>query len=119
MNETDDSLSERVLILAPQGRDAFVAERILSEAGLVAEICRDLFTLQGELDLGAGVTLLTDDAIRNADLKGLAGWVGMQPPWSDFPFVLLTERGGGLERNPAAERQMATMGNISFLERPF
>ena len=119
MNETHDNLSERVLILAPQGRDAFVAERILSEAGLVAEICSDLFKLQGELHLGAGAALLTDDAIRNADLKGLAGWVGTQPSWSDFPFVLLTERGGGLERNPAAERQMGAFGNISFLERPF
>ena len=104
MNETHDNLSERVLILAPQGRDAFVAERILSEAGLVAEICSDLFKLQEKLHLGAGAALLTDDAIHNADLKGLAGWVGTQPPWSDFPFVLLTERGGGLERNPAAER---------------
>ena len=119
MNETHDNLSERVLILAPQGRDAFVAERILSEAGLVAEICSDLFKLQGELHLGAGAALLTDDAIRNADLKGLADWVGTQPSWSDFPFVLLTERGGGLERNPAAERQMGAFGNISFLERPF
>ena len=119
MNEPHDNLSERVLILAPQGRDAFVAERILSEAGLVAEICSDLSELQGELHLGAGAALLTDDAIHNADLKGLAGWVGTQPPWSDFPFVLLTERGGGLERNPAAERQMGAFGNISFLERPF
>ncbi len=75
-------------------------DRILSEAGLVAKICSDLFKLQGELHLGAGAALLTDDAIRNADLKGLADWVGTQPPWSDFPFVLLTERGGGLERNP-------------------
>ena len=33
--------------------------------------------------------------------------------------MLLTERGGGLERNPAAERQMGAFGNISFLERPF
>ena len=119
LEQTHDNLSERALILAPQGRDAFVAEKILGEAGLVAEICSDLFKLQGELDLGAGVALLTDDAIHNADMKGLASWVGTQPPWSDFPFVLLTERGGGLERNPAAERQMEALGNISFLERPF
>ena len=42
-----------------------------------------------------------------------------QPPWSDFPFVVLTERGAGVERNPAAERQMEALGNVSFLERPF
>ena len=38
--------------------------------------------------------MLTDDAIRSADIKILAGWINSQPAWSDFPFVLLTERGG-------------------------
>ena len=112
-------LSERALIAAPQGRDAFVAARILREAGLVAEICGDLPMFLAELELGAGVAVLTDEAIRSADIKGLASWVGSQPPWSDFPFVLLTERGGGLERNPTAERQMEALGNVAFLERPF
>jgi signal transduction histidine kinase len=31
----------------------------------------------------------------------------------------LTERGGGLERNPAAQRFLETLGNVTFLERPF
>jgi DNA-binding NtrC family response regulator len=112
-------LSERALILAPQGRDAFVAARILREAGLVAEICDDLLDLMDKVVAGAAVAVLTDDTIQSADIKGLADWVNSQPPWSDFPFVLLTEQGGGLERNPAAERQMEVMGNVAFLERPF
>jgi signal transduction histidine kinase len=49
----------------------------------------------------------------------VADWVGSQPPWSDFPFILLTRCGGGLERNPLAAREMQTLGNVSFLERPF
>jgi signal transduction histidine kinase/CheY-like chemotaxis protein len=113
------SLSERALILAPQGRDAFVAARILHEASLTAEICDDLPKLAKEVASGAGVAVLTDDTIQSADIKNLANWVSSQPPWSDFPFVLLTERGGGLERNPAADRQMAALGNVAFLERPF
>ena len=119
MNRIHDSVSERALILAPQGRDAFVAARILGEAGFVPAICNDLTKLLREIDLGAGVAVLTDDAIRSADIKGLANWVASQPSWSDFPFVLLTERGGGIEQNPAAERQMEALGNLSFLERPF
>jgi signal transduction histidine kinase/CheY-like chemotaxis protein len=111
--------SERALIVAPQGRDAFIAARILREAGLVAEICDDLPKFVTELALGAGVAVLTDEAIRNADIKGLASWVGSQPPWSDLPFILLTERGGGFERNPTAERQMEALGHLAFLERPF
>ena len=117
-NTNLDNLSQRALILAPFGRDAFVAARILREAGVDAEMCNDLPMLLVELARGAGVALMTDDAIRSADIKGLASWVRSQPSWSDFPFVLLTERGGGLERNPAAERQMKALGNVVFLERP-
>jgi signal transduction histidine kinase/ActR/RegA family two-component response regulator len=112
-------LSERALIAAPQGRDAFVAARILREAGLIAETCDHLPMLLTELAAGAGVAVLTDEAIRNADIRGLASWVDSQPSWSDFPFILLTERGGGLERNPTAERQMEALGHLAFLERPF
>ena len=36
-----------------------------------------------------------------------------------MPFVLLTHRGGGLERNPDAGRFLETLGNVTFLERPF
>ena len=86
---------------------------------MLPAICNDLTAFLGEVDLGAGVAVLTDEAIRSADIKGLVNWVGSQPPWSDFPFVLLTERGGGIEQNPAAERQMEALGNVSFLERPF
>ena len=81
--------------------------------------CDGIPTLLQELALGAGVAVLTDEAVRSADIKDLAGWIASQPPWSDFPFVLLTERGAGLERNPTARRQMEALGNVAFLERPF
>jgi signal transduction histidine kinase len=119
VNASHEKLSERVLILAPQGRDALVAAKILNEAQLVTAVCNDLPQFVRELDLGAGVGVLTDEAVRSADIKDLAVWVNSQASWSDFPFVLLTERGGGLERNPSAERQAQTLGNLSFLERPF
>ena len=119
MSYPSNNVSERVLILAPQGRDAFVAARILSEGGLIVDVCKDLREFVSKLELGAGAAVITDETIRSADVKELATWVGSQPPWSDFPFVILTERGGGLERNPAAGRQMETLGNVAFLERPF
>jgi signal transduction histidine kinase len=119
VNTLSDTNSERVLILAPQGRDANVAAGILQETGLIAEICNDIQQLTQAIKEGAGLTILTDDVIRTADIKMLAAWIKSQPPWSDFPFILLTERGAGLERNPTASRQMAVLGNVVFLERPF
>ena len=111
--------SERALILAPQGRDANIAGSVLAEAGIASAGCRDLARLIAELEVGAGFALITEEALLTADLRALAAWLDAQPEWSDFPFVLLTQRGGGLERNPAAGRHLETLGNVTFLERPF
>jgi signal transduction histidine kinase/CheY-like chemotaxis protein len=119
MSALFDTKPERALILAPQGRDANIAAGILREGGLIAELCNDLQKLTEEIAAGAGLAVLTNDVIRNADIRSLAAWVQSQPPWSDFPFILLTERGAGLERNPAASREMAALGNVVFFERPF
>jgi signal transduction histidine kinase/CheY-like chemotaxis protein len=111
--------SERALILAPRGRDAEVAEGLLRAAGFATLRCRDLPVLRGELEHGAGLAILTEEAVRTADLKGLAAWLQAQPAWSDLPFVLLTDRGSGPERNPLASRLLEILGNVTFLERPF
>ena len=91
-------LSERALVLAPQGRDAAVACAMLEEAGLRCMVCRGLPELTEEIAAGAGYALITEEALLGADLAPLAEWLRAQPEWSDFPFVLLTQRGGGLER---------------------
>jgi two-component sensor histidine kinase len=115
----DGSSSERALILAPRGRDAGVAADILTSAGIAVEICPDLPAMVEEMRQGAGFALITEETLRNSDLKDLSDWLGAQPPWSDFSFVLLTVRGGGIERNPALSRLSEILGNVSFLERPF
>jgi signal transduction histidine kinase len=110
---------ERTLILAPRGRDAVVAKSLLRDAQLHADICVDLSELLQEIERGAEVAIVTEEATRAADLRDLVRWVISQPPWSDFPFILLTEHGGGLERNPAAARLTEALGNVTFIERPF
>jgi signal transduction histidine kinase len=112
-------VSERTLILAPRGRDAVIAKGILRDAAMRSEICIDLAELLQEIKRGADVAIVTEEATRTADLRDLVDWVGSQPPWSDFPFILLTEHGGGLERNPAAARLMELLGSVTFIERPF
>jgi signal transduction histidine kinase len=112
-------ISERALILAPHGRDAQVASMILSEAGFPSEICADLAGLCDQFRLGAGLAIITDQAIHDADLRSLTNSLREQPAWSDFPIVLLTRHGGGPERNPAALRIGELLGNVIFVERPF
>jgi signal transduction histidine kinase len=110
---------ERTLILAPRGRDAVVAKGILRDARIHSEICLDLAELVQAIGRGADLAILTEEATRGSDVRGVMEWVAAQPPWSDFPFILLTEHGGGLERNPAAARLTETLGNVTFIERPF
>ena len=116
---TPNPLSERALILAPRGRDAGIAAAMLREAGMEATVCPSLPALVEELDAGAALAIVTEEAIATADLRPLVGWIGVQEEWSDLPFILLTTGGGGLERNPAAARHLDVLGNVTFLERPF
>lgn len=112
-------LSERALILAPQGRDAAVARAMLGEAGLPGDIVESVFEIVEQLQIGAGFAVVTEEALTGTDLRALSDWLDGQAEWSDFPFVLLTQRGGGLERNPEAGRFLELLGNVTFLERPF
>ena len=111
--------SERALILAPQGRDALVACGMLAEAGLSGDVAGSVSHLVRELEAGAGLAVVTEEALSGTDVHALHDWLEAQPEWSDFPFVLLTRRGGGLERNPDAGRYLELLGNVTFLERPF
>ena len=96
--------SERAVILAPTGRDASVAAALIREAGYYANVCGDLPALLREVEGGAGLAVIADEAIKTADLRSLVNWLNAQPSWSDFPIVLLTHQGGGPERNPDAMR---------------
>ena len=99
-----------VLILAPAGRDAEVAAAILAEEGVSSTIAR-----HGRA-CGAGRGLLCGRHGRSASRTRTAGAGGLdcqQPPWSDFPFVLLASRGTMLTASDRA------LGNVRLLERPF
>ena len=109
----------RALILAPRGRDAAVAQSLIELAGVGSAPCHDLPELVETLDDDVAFILMTEEAIRTADLKPLSLWLAGQPAWSDLPFVLVTDHGGGPERNPIAGRWLEALGNVSFIERPF
>jgi len=111
--------STTALILAPVGRDAAVAAGMLREAAIASVICPDLDCLANELPNGVGFVLVTEEALLGRNLRRLCAWIDDQPDWSDLPFVLLTRKGGGLERNPEAGRLLDALGNVTFLERPF
>jgi PAS domain S-box-containing protein len=106
-------------VLAPQGRDAQVAVMVLRDAGFPAEICTGVQALCDEMEKGAGLAVITDQAIHDVDLRPLAACLKRQPPWSDFPVILLTVREISPERSPALAKLGELLGNVTFIERPF
>ncbi|HTO33452.1 MAG TPA: PAS domain-containing protein [Pararhizobium sp.] len=107
------------LIHAPAGRDAQIAASLLATVGIRSKLTDDFDAFVAGLEENIAFAVVTEEALRSADLRPLSDWIAAQPSWSDLPFVILTQHGGGPERNPAAARLSEVLGNASFLERPF
>ena len=113
-----DEIGERVLILAPIGRDARSAADQLTAVGLKCSICPDLKTLQHDLREGAAVAVIAEEAFYPDVLVELEHWVDTQPQWSDFPFVVLTSRASSAAAHTRRTRLIEGLRNVSLLERP-
>lgn len=106
-----------VLIFAPFGKDAVLVERVLGPSVNV----RTFSTIEdfGQAicdDAGAGI--ITEEVLQSEAIGALAQRISAQPPWSDFPLLVLT--GGGLSTasTESAVRSRAPLGNVTLLERP-
>lgn len=107
------------LILAPHGRDAIVAGALLEEAGIAWISCADIAEFETQLDDSISLAIVTEEALRFADLRGIGAHLKEQPAWSDLPFIILTRHAAGPNRDSAAQALSEFAGNITFLERPF
>ena len=106
---------KRFLVVAPAGRDAQVIQQLLESAAVEAVVDGDGEMLLSALPEGlAAGAVITDDALNRIDRKRLGQAIADQPPWSDFPFLLLVRRGGDRETPKDVEGKM----NATILERP-
>jgi len=114
---------ERILILAPRGRDAEVMCSVLaqdqagSEADGACAVVHDFAALAAGVKEGAGTAIVAEEALNGIDIGPLLAWLARQEPWSDFPFVILLARHIGLPVDGARAR-LDQLGNIILLERP-
>jgi PAS domain S-box-containing protein len=92
---------------------------LLRNADIESAICADLVALKEALSHDVCLVMLTEEVTFNADLRAISAWVDNQPSWSDLPFIVLTKRGGGVERTPEATELAEALGNVTYLERPF
>ena len=108
------AFEQRVLVHAPRGRDAPVVSQVLQAQAMHPEVCDSLDVLTRALQVGAGIAFVTEESLAGPALEPLATWVANQPPWSDFPFIVLVARRIG-RRPSAASGALAKLGNVVLL----
>ena len=117
-NPLTDGTGERILVLAPTGRDGRAACALLEKAGLSCKACSGIGELHSEVESGAGAAVIAEEALIAADLASLFSWVGNQPPWSDFPFIILTTRGEDARLRRYTLDLIDKLRNVTLQERP-
>jgi PAS domain S-box-containing protein len=103
----------RVLILMPTVKDGERMKLALTAAALDCAVCRDLEELCREIGSGAGMGLLTEEAIAGDRDGHLADALHRQPAWSDFPLLVLAREGANGQGHLIRESMNATL-----VERP-
>lgn len=114
----EQELAQRVLVLAPFGRDAVELSRELGQAGIEAERCGTIAQLCAEVDRGAAAALVAEEALLDADRRRLSATLTAQPAWSDFPVLVMMSRGKGVRGGWNALRGIDGTGHLTLLERP-
>ena len=114
----DHGNSERVLVLSPTGRDSSAACALFEQAGLSAKSCSGIGELQSELEAGAGAAVISEEGFLGAELRPVFDWVRDQPPWSDFPFIILTTRRDDPRLRRYTLDLIERLHNVTLQERP-
>jgi signal transduction histidine kinase len=110
-------MDDRILLLAPRGRDAEVICHLLAGVGSGCEASESLDGLVANLEQGAATAIVTEEALAASDQSRLTSWLESQPPWSDFPFIILVTNQSG-RRSVTAAQRLNRLGNVVLLERP-
>jgi signal transduction histidine kinase/ActR/RegA family two-component response regulator len=109
------SKEERVLVLAPTGRDGVLVCQLLATMEVVGLSCDGAAELFEEIEAGAGAVILADEALLPETSDGLLERLREQPPWSDLPLIVFTR---GQESSELLLERLVPLGNATILERP-
>jgi signal transduction histidine kinase/ActR/RegA family two-component response regulator len=110
-------LDDRILILAPVGKDAPLTLDVLRRAGLKGCVCATAAELCGDFAKGAAVIILTEEALEDQGIGVLMDCLRAQPAWSDVPILLFADA----ERSEIYLRTLRLLEglrNVILLERP-
>ncbi len=107
-----------VLIFAPFGKDAQLIENVLRQSGISVRVVSAAAEMTASIPRKAGVAIVAEEALHTAEIEVLAQKLEAQPPWSDFPLLVLTGSGVPTDATERAVRARAPLRNVTLLERP-
>src|SRR3954452_9564276 len=107
-----------VLVFAPFGKDAVLIERVLAQSAVTTRAMATLQELAREICEHAGAAIVAEEVLQDGAINTLAQRISGQPPWSDFPVIVLTGSGMTTASTESAVRSRAPLGNVTLLERP-
>jgi signal transduction histidine kinase len=107
-----------VLVLAPFGKDGALIERVLLQSAAVTRLLPSVQDLEAAICEDAGAAIIAEEVLQNGTISALAKRLSAQPPWSDFPIIVLTGSGMSTATTESAVRSRAPLGNVTLLERP-
>ena len=112
------NVEDRLVILAPIGRDAAAIADLLGRVDQASLVCRSVADLIAALDDGASGAMVAEEALFGPPADLLADWAERQPPWSDMAFVVLTSRAARAEVMAWRQKLLTNLRGASLLERP-
>ena len=115
---TSTDIWQRIVILAPVGRDAALIRSVLRDAGIQSSLCQDSEQLCEQVAAGCAVVLVTEEALDNAAVNRLGRTLADQPPWSDMPILILTGATLGMPSKPRSFSQLGRRATITLVDRP-
>ena len=118
MAEASRNRSEQVVVFLPIGRDCRLVCDALTKAEIEASACANMTDFLTAVRGGAGVGILGEETLTRQSYASLESWIKQQPPWSDFPLIILTSGGESAPNTLSTHERAKALGNVSLLERP-
>jgi signal transduction histidine kinase len=108
----------RTIILSPTGKDPLLIAGLLERRGMACHQASSVDELCFEIERGAGAAIVSEEALTGGAMTNLRDVIEQQPPWSDFPLILLTVGGRVTAESERLRELRQPLGNIFLLERP-
>lgn len=111
-------LGQRVLILSLSSKDSESSQKILSQAGISFEICKNTNELCKQIEKGCGCILVAKEVLDYSTVERINYTTSSEGKWSFIPIIVLLGGGDLSSDNPEALNLLKPLRNTTLLERP-